>query len=64
MRLSLRREDAIQAMLIFGLNRGQTVVRVQTISGQQNIPKWLLEQMFNNLKFGGFIESKRGAVGG
>jgi Rrf2 family protein len=51
-------------MLVLGLNYGQPVVRIQTISDQQNIPKRFLEQILNDLKSGGFVQSKRGMAGG
>ena len=64
MRLSLRGEYALRAMLVLGLNYEQPVVRIQTISDQQNIPKRFLEQILNDLKSGGFVQSKRGMAGG
>ncbi len=64
MRLSLRGEYALRALLVLGLNRSPSVVRVRTISDQQNIPKRFLEQILNDLKSGGFVESKRGMAGG
>lgn len=64
MRLSLRGEYALRAMLVLGLNYEQPVVRIQTISDQQNIPKRFLEQILNDLKSGGFVQSKRGVAGG
>ena len=64
MRLSLRGEYALRAMLVLGLNYEQSVVRIQTISDQQNIPKRFLEQILNDLKSGGFVQSKRGVAGG
>ena len=64
MRLSLRGEYALRAMLVLGLNYGQPVVRIQTISDQQNIPKRFLEQILNDLKSGGLVQSKRGMAGG
>src|ERR1017187_4060974 len=64
MKLSLRGEYALRAMLVLGLNYGQPVVRIQTISDQQNIPKRFLEQILNDLKSGGFVQSKRGMAGG
>ena len=51
-------------MLVLGLNCGQPVVRIQTISNQQNIPKRFLEQILNDLKSAGFVQSKRGVAGG
>ena len=64
MRLSLRGEYAVRAMLVLGLHYEQPVVRIQTISDQQNIPKRFLEQILNDLKSGGFVQSKRGVAGG
>lgn len=42
----------------------ESVVRIQTISDQQNIPKRFLEQILNDLKSGGIVDSKRGVTGG
>ncbi len=64
MRLSLRGEYALRAMLVLGLNYGRGVVRIQTISEQQNIPKRFLEQILNDLKSAGLVQSKRGVAGG
>ena len=64
MKLSLRGEYAVRALLVLGLKYGQPVVRIQTISEQQNIPKRFLEQILNDLKSGGFVQSKRGIAGG
>jgi len=64
MKLSLRGEYALRALLVLGVNYKQTVVRIQTISQQQNIPKRFLEQILNDLKSAGVVESKRGVAGG
>src|SRR5260370_15509609 len=64
MKLSLRGEYALRALLVLGLNYHQDVVRIQTISEQQNIPKRFLEQILNDLKSAGVVRSKRGAAGG
>ena len=64
MRLSLRGEYAVRALLVLGLNNEQPVVRIQTISEQQNIPKRFLEQILNDLKSAGMVQSKRGVAGG
>jgi Rrf2 family protein len=64
MKLSLRGEYALRALLVLGLNYKQPVVRIQTISQQQNIPKRFLEQILNDLKSIGAVESKRGVAGG
>lgn len=65
MRLSLRGEYSLRAMVVLGLRYGQnSVVPIQTISRDQNIPKRFLEQILNDLRTGGFLESKRGVSGG
>src|SRR5216684_6260784 len=64
MKLSLRGEYALRALLVLGLNYKQPVVRIQSISQKQNIPKRFLEQILNDLKSAGVVESKRGVAGG
>src|SRR4051812_25774178 len=46
------------------MNYSDKVVRIQTISSAQNIPKRFLEQILNELKAAGILESKRGIAGG
>ncbi len=64
MKLSVRGEYALRAMLVLGLFYEQPVVRIQFISNHQNIPKRFLEQILNDLKAGGLVQSKRGVAGG
>jgi Rrf2 family protein len=64
MKLSMRGEYALRALLVLGLNHGQRVVSIQTISQQQNLPKKFLEQILHDLKAMGAVESKRGVAGG
>jgi Rrf2 family protein len=64
MKLSLRGEYALRALLVLGQNYGDGVVRIQTISDQQNIPKKFLELILNDLKSVGAVESRRGKAGG
>jgi Rrf2 family transcriptional regulator, cysteine metabolism repressor len=64
MKLSLRGEYALRALVVLGLNHGQDVVKIQAISQQQNIPKRFLEQILNDLRSAGVVESKRGIAGG
>jgi len=40
------------------------VISMQVVARQQEIPKRFLEQIFNDLRAGGFVESKRGIAGG
>ena len=64
MKLSVRGEYAIRALGVLGAHYGEAVVRIQAISEQQNIPKRFLEQILNDLKAAGFVESRRGVAGG
>jgi Rrf2 family protein len=64
MKLSLRGEYALRALLVLGLNFDEPLVRIQKISDQQNIPKRFLEQILNDLKSAGLVRSKRGMAGG
>jgi Rrf2 family protein len=64
MKLSLRGAYALRALLVLGVNYGEGVVRIQTISEQQNIPKKFLDQILNDLKSIGVVSSRRGAAGG
>ena len=64
MKLSVRGEYALRALLVLGLHYGEGVVRIQTISEQQNIPKKFLEQILLSLKTFGLVASKKGKGGG
>src|ERR1700677_4715411 len=64
MKLSVRGEYALRALLVLSQNYSEDVMRIQTISEQQNIPKRFLEQILNDLKSAGVVDSKRGVAGG
>ena len=64
MKLSVRGEYALRALLVLGLRYGQPVVPIKTISEEQNIPKRFLEQILNDLKSAGIVQSRRGIAGG
>ena len=64
MKLTLRGEYTLRALVVLGLQYQQGIVRIQAISDQQNIPKRFLEQILNDLKSAGVVESKRGISGG
>lgn len=66
MKLSVRGEYALRALIVLGLDylEDDSVVRIQEISKRQNIPKRFLEQILNDLKSAGILESKRGVTGG
>jgi len=64
MKLSVHGEYALRALLVLGIHYSETVISIQTISREQNIPKRFLEQILNDLKGSGAVESKRGISGG
>ncbi|HXR08580.1 MAG TPA: Rrf2 family transcriptional regulator [Candidatus Acidoferrum sp.] len=64
MKLSVRGEYALRALLVLSLHYDEKVVRIQTIAEEQRIPKKFLEQILTDLKRLGAVESKRGVHGG
>ncbi|HAB16944.1 MAG TPA: Rrf2 family transcriptional regulator [Verrucomicrobiota bacterium] len=64
MKLSVRGKYALRGLTVLGEAYGPEVVRIQTISEQQNIPKRFLEQILFDLKSAGIVESRRGVAGG
>ena len=64
MKLSLRGDYALRALIVLAEHYGNGIVRIQAISEQQSIPKRFLEQILNDVKSGGFVESRRGIAGG
>jgi len=64
MKLSVRGEYALRALLVLGMNQNDNVVPIGKISEQQSIPKLFLEQILNDLKSAGIVQSRRGIAGG
>jgi Rrf2 family protein len=64
MKLSVRGEYALRALLVLGQNQHEPVVSIGKISEQQSIPKRFLEQILNDLKSAGIVQSRRGIAGG
>src|SRR5262245_29514596 len=65
MKLSVRGEYALRAMLALGIHDPtREWIRIQTISDEQKIPKRFLEQILNDLRRAGVVESQRGVAGG
>ena len=62
MKLSQRGEYALRALLVLGMNHGPEVVHIRDIAQQQNIPRRFLEQILNDLKSAGFVQSRRGVA--
>jgi Rrf2 family protein len=65
MKLSVRGEYALRALLVLGLHHGRgVVVGISEIARQQNIPQRFLEQILTDLKSAGLVQSRRGISGG
>lgn len=64
MKLTVRGEYVLRALVVLGMNHSHGVVPVRTIAQQQNIPQRFLEQILNDLKSAGIVESRRGVAGG
>jgi Rrf2 family protein len=64
MKLSTRGEYALRALLVLGLHYSDSVVTVQAVADAQNIPKRFLEQILNDLRSAGVVQSRRGVAGG
>ncbi|MPN22027.1 HTH-type transcriptional regulator CymR [bioreactor metagenome] len=64
MKLSLKGDYALRALLVLASRRPSEIVHIQLISDEQNIPKRFLEQILNDLRNAGFVQSRRGIQGG
>lgn len=64
MRISQKSQYALRAMLELTLRSGQGPVKISEIAAAQSIPVRFLELILNELKQGGFVDSKRGTDGG
>jgi Rrf2 family cysteine metabolism transcriptional repressor len=64
MKLSLRGEYSLRALVVLGQKYGPQVVPMEVIARNQNIPKRFLAQILNDLKSASLVESKRGVAGG
>jgi Rrf2 family protein len=66
MKLSQKGEYGLRAVLVLAreYKDDDSVVRIQEISKKQNIPKRFLEQILNDLRVAGIVESRRGISGG
>jgi Rrf2 family cysteine metabolism transcriptional repressor len=64
MKLSVKGEYALRALLVLGLHHGRGIVKISQISREQNIPQGFLEQILTDLKSAGLVQSRRGLAGG
>jgi Rrf2 family protein len=64
MNISVKGRYALQAMLDLAGQPAGEPIKIADIARRQNIPQKFLELILAGLKQGGFVESRRGAVGG
>jgi Rrf2 family protein len=66
MKISKRGEYALRALIDLGIANelGRPIIQVSELAQKEQLPTKFLEQIFTQLKSGGFVKSKRGALGG
>ena len=64
MKISVKGEYALQAVLDLSAHEQNVPVKIADIAKRQRIPQKFLELILSGLKQGGFVESRRGAEGG
>ncbi len=64
MRITYKGDYALKAVLDLALHYGTGLVTIQDMAKRLDIPIKFLEQVLLDLKRGGFVESRRGKVGG
>ena len=63
MKITYRGDYALKAILDLAINHDR-IVTIHDLAGRAQIPIKFLEQVLLDLKRGGFVESRRGKVGG
>jgi len=64
MHITYKGDYALKTILGLALHYGESPVTIHDLSKQADIPTKFLEQILLDLKRGGFVESRRGKVGG
>ena len=64
MRITYKGDYALKTILDLALHYGNSPVTIHDLARRADIPTKFLEQILLDLKRGGFVESKRGKVGG
>ena len=64
MRITYKGDFALKAVLDLALHHGRELVTIHDMAKRIDAPIKFLEQVLSALKNGGFIESRRGSVGG
>jgi len=63
-RITYKGDYALKTILDLALNYNNGVVTIHDLAKRLDIPVKFLEQVLLNLKKGGFVESRRGKIGG
>ena len=64
MRITYKGDYALKTILDLALHYGNTPITIHDLAKQADIPIKFLEQILLDLKRGGFVESRRGKIGG
>jgi Rrf2 family protein len=64
MKVSVKCEYALRAVLDLAVTQSSNPVRILDIARRQNIPQKFLETILSEMKKDGLLESRRGAEGG
>ncbi len=64
MKVSMKVDYGLRAMLALAKNYGQSVIQSSEIAAQQQIPEPYLEQLLTTLRKAGLLRSRRGPRGG
>ena len=64
MKITYKGDYALKTILGLALYYGNSPVSIQKLAKQADIPLKFLEQILLDLKRGGFVESRRGKIGG
>lgn len=64
MRVSSKGDYALKAMLELSKNDGKNLMTITALSNKAGVPKKFLEHILIELKKGGFVDSRRGILGG
>lgn len=64
MRITYKGDYALKTILDLAINYGKGLVTIHDLAKRADMPIKFLEQVLSDLKRGGFVESRRGKVGG
>lgn len=64
MRITYKGDYALKTMLDLAINYGSIPISISDLAKHADIPVKFLEQILLELKKGGFVESRRGNIGG